>query len=172
MLKFLSAGANYFDHSPEFCLAAIRAYLGVGLMVRGALFVGNPDVLLLLIKESGGWAMPVILTHYVVLAHVIGGLMLALGFLTRLAAACQVPILIAAVFFVHWGDGLMSAGQSLEFSGLVLFMLTSFFVLGGGRISVDARLSETPLEVYFEHENVGNYGGDRLAAQMTTAERE
>jgi uncharacterized membrane protein YphA (DoxX/SURF4 family) len=48
-----------------------------------------------------------------------------------------VPILIGAVFFVHRGEGLLTATQSLEFSALVLFLLLVFVVSGAGKLSLD-----------------------------------
>jgi len=45
----------------------------------------------------------------------VGGAMLTIGFLTRLAAFVQIPILAGAVFIVHRQDGLFAMGQSLEF---------------------------------------------------------
>jgi hypothetical protein len=77
------------------------------------------------------------LIHYVALAHLCGGLMLAFGLLTRLAALIQIPVLFGAVFLVHLQGGLLAAGQSLEFSALVLVMLGVYFLIGSGRWSVD-----------------------------------
>ncbi len=75
--------------------------------------------------------------HYVMMAHFVGGLLLTIGFLTRIAAFVQVPILVGAVFFVHRQDGLFALGQSLEFSALVLFLLCVFTVSGAGKLSLD-----------------------------------
>jgi uncharacterized membrane protein YphA (DoxX/SURF4 family) len=74
------------------------------------------------------------------MAHFGGGALLALGLVTRLAAAIQVPALVGAVFFVHIHDGLMSQSQSLELAVLVLFMLLVFMVFGAGRLSLDRYL--------------------------------
>jgi uncharacterized membrane protein YphA (DoxX/SURF4 family) len=75
--------------------------------------------------------------HYVMIAHFVGGAMLTVGFLTRIAALAQIPILFGAVFFVHRQDGLFALGQSLEFSALVLFLLCVFVVSGAGKLSLD-----------------------------------
>jgi putative oxidoreductase len=71
------------------------------------------------------------------LAHFVGGAMLTIGFLTRIAAIIQIPILAGAVFFVHRQDGLFALGQSLEFSALVLFLLGVLTVSGAGKLSLD-----------------------------------
>ena len=122
---------------PSLGLDVIRVYLGIGLMVRGALFIGRPEVLLDFLKRSNSWFLPLAASQYVVAAHLCGGILLALGLGTRLAAAVQIPPLIGAVLFVHIGEGLLTAGQSLEFAALVLAMLSAFSVFGAGRLSLD-----------------------------------
>ena len=115
----------------------LRIYLGVALFVRGALFVAHPDSLLALAGRSGDWLWPMALGHYVAIAHLCGGLLLALGLATRLAAAAQIPILVGAVFLVHWHDGLLNPSQSLELAGLVLAMLVAYATFGAGSLSFD-----------------------------------
>jgi putative oxidoreductase len=115
----------------------LRIYLGVALLVRGAIFVAHPDSLLALVGRSGDWLWPMALGHYVAIAHLCGGLLLALGLATRLAAAAQIPILVGAVFFVHWNDGLLNPSQSLELAGLVLAMLICYATFGAGSLSLD-----------------------------------
>src|SRR5205814_3222940 len=76
--------------------------------------------------------------HYVIPVHLVGGLLLAIGLLTRLAALAQMPILIGAVFY-HWMPQVLvfEQRQSFEFATLVLFLLVLIFVYGAGRLSVD-----------------------------------
>ena len=124
-------------------LDLIRFYLGVGLFVRGALFISHPDVLFNYMERTNAWFVPLALSHYVVMAHLCGGVMLALGLLTRVAAAAQIPPLLGAVFYVHYGEGLLSAGQSLEFAGLVLFLLVVFTITGAGAWSLDHALQHS-----------------------------
>jgi len=124
----------------ELGLDLLRIYLGIGLFARGALFIARPEALLALIASSGDWFWPAAIAHYVAAAHVFGGILLTFGVYTRLAAAVQLPVLGAALFITHWGEGLLSKGQSLELAGLVFFMLVVFTVFGAGPLSVDARL--------------------------------
>ena len=124
----------------EYWLDCVRIYLGVGLFARGLLLITNNSTGFFeeLIQRSGqSWLTHGVLLHYVILAHFVGGLLLTIGFLTRLAALIQIPILIGAVFFVHRAEGLLASTQSLEFSGLVLFLLVVFLVSGAGKLSLD-----------------------------------
>jgi uncharacterized membrane protein YphA (DoxX/SURF4 family) len=132
---------------PSVGLDLIRVYLGIGLMVRGALFISQPEILLDFLKRSHSWFVPLALSQYVVAAHLCGGILLALGLGTRLAAAVQIPPLLGAVLFVHIGEGLLTAGQSLEFAALVLAMLSAFSVFGSGRLSLDSWLARRNAEL-------------------------
>jgi uncharacterized membrane protein YphA (DoxX/SURF4 family) len=124
----------------------IRFYLGIGLLVRGAIFVANPGPVLDLIRDSGDWFWPMALTHAVAMSHFAGGLLLAAGFMTRFVALVQIPPVLGAVVFLHLEDGLFTRGQSLEFSVLVLFLLGLFAAFGAGRWSFDHQFLRTPLE--------------------------
>jgi putative oxidoreductase len=120
----------------------VRAYLGVGLFVRGVLFVSRPELVLGYMSSSESWFVPYAVAHYVAIAHLGGGVLLAVGLATRLAAVAQLPVLIGAVFMVHSTESLLTAGQSLEFSALVLMLLCVYLVVGAGPLSVDAWLGD------------------------------
>ena len=127
----------WLDEHRDWCFDLLRAYLGIGLLVKGVLFASDPNLLPSLMEGGRLQGVPVILTHYVVLAHLGGGLMMAIGLLTRLAALVQMPILIGAVFFVHLQGGLFAQSQNLEFSLLVLLLLVVIAAHGSGRWSAD-----------------------------------
>ncbi|MGM0745652.1 hypothetical protein [Rhodohalobacter sp.] len=64
--------------------------------------------------------------------------MLCFGQITRLAAAVQISILAGAVFYVHARYiYLGTAASELEYSVLVLVLLTEFFIYGGGKWCMD-----------------------------------
>ena len=120
----------------------IRIYLGIALAVRGLLLIWHSSRLLDIMGRPGhDWFSSAALAHYIVGAHLIGGCLLALGFLTRLAALIQIPVLLGAVFLVHWKEGLLATSQSLELSALVLFLLVLFCFFGAGPHSVDHYLA-------------------------------
>jgi uncharacterized membrane protein YphA (DoxX/SURF4 family) len=121
-------------------LDLVRIYLGLGLLARGLLLITNTSTgyfIDLLQRANQPWLLTGVLLHYVMLAHFVGGILLTIGFFTRLAALFQIPILAGAVFIVHRQDGLFAMGQSLEFSALVLFLLVVLAISGAGRLSLD-----------------------------------
>jgi len=143
MNRFLQWRSGLNAH-PEGFLCFVRIYLGIGLFAKAIFFMSNTDYFMNLIAEAGSlWFAPVMISHYVILAHFMGGLLLALGLATRFAAVLQVPALIGAVFYVHMPKFFaMEARQNFEFSMLVLFLLCLFTVYGGGRWSLDAKFEE------------------------------
>lgn len=125
----------------------LRIYLGIGLFVRGVVFIANSGAFMELIgSSSAAWLTSMALIHYVALAHLVGGIMIAIGLFTRAAALVQLPILAGAVFVVHFQGGLMAPSQSLEFSALVLFLLILVFLWGSGTLSVDNYVTDHPVE--------------------------
>jgi uncharacterized membrane protein YphA (DoxX/SURF4 family) len=130
---------GWAEAHPKVWLDCVRIYLGLGLFIRGVFIITNTRaefILDLLKRMDLPWLATVALLHYISLAHLVGGLMLTVGLLTRIAAWVQIPILAGAVL-VHRGEGLMSSGQSLEFSALVFFLLVIFALAGTGPLSVD-----------------------------------
>jgi uncharacterized membrane protein YphA (DoxX/SURF4 family) len=130
---------DWADTHPKIWLDCVRIYLGLGLFIRGLFIITNTraEFILDLLKTMNfPWLVTVGLLHYISLAHLVGGLMLTVGLLTRIAAWVQIPILAGALF-IHRDSGLMTAGQSLEFSALVFFLLVVFALSGAGPLSVD-----------------------------------
>jgi uncharacterized membrane protein YphA (DoxX/SURF4 family) len=125
----------------------IRLYLGVALFFKGLYFMAHRDYLLQLMNDSGPlWFAPAAIAHYIVPAHLVGGLMLALGLLTRVAALVQIPILIGALY-VHVPRLLVmnvdpQHRQNMELSALVLFLTILVFLHGSGRFSLDHAISK------------------------------
>lgn len=130
---------QWIEQRSNFFVDLVRIYLGIGLFVRGILFFDKPVLLSESLLTAGQLSdTDNYIGHLVAMIHVGGGLMLAVGLATRIAALIQIPILFVAVFFIHFPEGLMTSGQSLEFSALVLFLLIILFVRGSGKLSLDS----------------------------------
>lgn len=115
----------------------LRVSLGVFLFIKGALFLGNTDNLLSIIStDFRGWSA-LALVHYIAFAHLFGGLMIALGLLTRIAIIVQIPILLGAIFFVNADQSIFSVYSELALSIIVFLVLVVFLIMGPGPHSVD-----------------------------------
>lgn len=179
---------DWINEHRTVALDLVRIYLGIGLFVRGLLFAYQNQGVEVLVDLSEFSVASAALAHYVTFAHLLGGLMLAVGLLTRLAALVQIPILAGAVFLVHLEQGLLGANQSLEFSALVFFLLVVVFIFGPGEWAADRYVFEREPELEDEEselwwrdedferepapEPAGDGGGMTVAsASVTSAKR-
>lgn len=137
----------------DLALDFVRVYLGVGLIIKAAFFVTHTEYLLNLMANAGSWWFaPPIIMHYIVLAHFCGGVCLLLGLFTRTAALVQLPILFSAIMYVHLPHivSSMEARESIEFAGLVFFLLCLISIYGAGRWSLDHWLAGKQHDRLFE----------------------
>jgi uncharacterized membrane protein YphA (DoxX/SURF4 family) len=128
---------RWLDARRDLWLDLLRVYVGFALFAKGVAFVRQGNLLFEQVRESGVGFSEGLIAHYVVLAHIGGGLLLGIGLITRLAAAIQIPVLAGAVLFVHRQEGLFTPAMTLELTILVLVLLVLFTVAGGGPVSVD-----------------------------------
>lgn len=82
--------------------------------------------------------LPPVLALVAGLIEFFGGLALALGLLTRPAAALVTGMMAVAVFGVHLGNGFFWTSGGFEYPLMWGILALSFVVRGGGRFSLDA----------------------------------
>ena len=138
---------HWFLSHRIWCMDLVRIYLGVGLFAKGLAFLAHRDALVQTMVDHHIVWSGMALAHFVILTHVFGGLLMALGFGTRAGALIQIPNLIGATFFVNWSGGLWGFAEELRFSALVLFLLLMFVWYGAGPLSLDARLERSGEDV-------------------------
>ena len=127
---------------PSYALDLIRIFLGVTLFLKGITFLTNREYLIGLIGPGNKWFWPAAIAHYVILAHLAGGICMTLGLVTRISVICQIPILLGAIFYVHLPNVMprtMYIGevQNLEYAVLVLFLMVLVALRGAGNWSLD-----------------------------------
>lgn len=66
-----------------------------------------------------------------------GGLLLALGLLTRIAAAAIIVFLVVAIVIYHWPFGFNWEARGFEYPLFWAIVVFHFLVQGGGRFSLD-----------------------------------
>jgi putative oxidoreductase len=130
-VKSLNKWANRHTSYP---VDLLRIALGVFLFLKGVSFVtANQSVADSFSSFSNFSGGQFILT-YVVSAHIMGGIMIAFGLLTRWAIWAQLPILLGAVIINFMGA--MNA-QNLILAFVTLLVCVFFLVYGSGRHSAD-----------------------------------
>ncbi len=121
----------------HYWIEGLRIFLGALLIYKGYYFVENLEAIYDYIDET----MPMsafVVSHYVVFAHLAGGLMIIFGMLTRIAVLAQMPIVIlGAIYYTGQGSTFFGPTAELEYSLLVLVLLIVFFFYGAGKCSVD-----------------------------------
>jgi uncharacterized membrane protein YphA (DoxX/SURF4 family) len=115
----------------------LRFALGIYIFVKGFMFIQDTEALQTIMRNSQFQWVSFGMAHYVAFAHLVGGLFIAMGLVTRIAILFQLPILIGAVFFINPQRGFYSQNTELWSSIIVLLLLIFFLIWGSGRLSVD-----------------------------------
>ena len=86
---------------------------------------------------------PALALAYVVgLIEFFGGLLIAIGLLTRPAAAAAAIMLAVATFHVHLSNGFFWTKGGYEYPLMWMLLMIGIFLRGGGRLSVDNTLAK------------------------------
>jgi putative oxidoreductase len=129
-------------------LDVIRIVLGILIFFKGIAIVSNTIVLQDLLLENNVFGfsgmMASVAIHIVGFVHLVGGILITLGLLTRFAVVIQIPILLCAVFFVNLSRGFSMLNSELWLSVIVLLLLVLFWVIGSGPFSVDHQMKRKP----------------------------
>ena len=128
-------------HHPKW-IDLLRIALGVFLLFKGIEFANNMASIENLVKSTANFndLLVVLLVHYILGAHLLGGVLLTFGLLTRFACLIQIPILLGAIIFVN--ASLMKAFSELFLSILILAMLVYFLIVGSGPWSLDRAMEK------------------------------
>jgi putative oxidoreductase len=123
-------------------LLLLRVVLGLTMAAHGAqkLFGwwGGPGLRgvygwLASVRMRGGW-VPVLM---IVAAEFGGGLALALGLLTPLAALAIVSAMMVAIATAHWPKGFWNGNGGFEYNLLIIAAAAALAATGPGRFSLD-----------------------------------
>ena len=138
-MKSINECKQWVQSHPDVIIDLMRIYLGIGLLIKGIYFLSHRGELDQLLQGADNlvFAQAAVL-HCVIPVHMIGGLLLTAGLLTRVAALLQIPVIVGAVFYVHMPRMiLIGPREGVEFALLVLFLLILILACGAGRLSVD-----------------------------------
>ncbi len=115
----------------------LRVVCGLALVTHGLPKIMNPFGAVGMV-EGLGFYPGVFWSPLLALTEFLGGLLIAIGFLTRPAALAATIVLLVTVWF-HWitqGQGYSGAEKSILWAAITLF----FAIRGANRHSVDAAL--------------------------------
>lgn len=75
------------------------------------------------------------------ISELVGGILVGLGFLTRLGAFFIACTMLTAVIGVHWPGGFFAATRGYEYPLSLFAMALALLISGGGQASIDKGLS-------------------------------
>jgi putative oxidoreductase len=87
-------------------------------------------------QVKNGIPFPEIGAWYLILAHGLGGICLALGLFTRWAALANVPVMLGALLFVHLKSGFWAHKGGYEYVLVLLVATLAVAMIGGGALSL------------------------------------
>lgn len=130
-IRELNKWANTHTYYP---IDILRIGYGVFLFLKGVEFITEHRYLHDILSIMGNFASEMLLIHYVALAHMVGGVMIIIGFLTRWSVGVQMPIILCA-FLLNFIDKFNSS----EFiqSSIAIVLGITFLLYGSGKHSAD-----------------------------------
>jgi uncharacterized membrane protein YphA (DoxX/SURF4 family) len=102
--------------------------------MKGISFITNIQYLQDLISPIDRIGGGMFMIHYIVPAHLIGGIMISFGLLTRWAIIAQLPILLGAIIVNIMGH---MHSESILLALITLAVCLFFLVYGSGKHSAD-----------------------------------
>jgi putative oxidoreductase len=78
------------------------------------------------------------------ICELLGGTLVLTGFLTRLGALLIAPVMLVAIFGVHWPGGFFLQNKGYEYALVLLGIALALLISGGGRLSIDETLQGPP----------------------------
>lgn len=130
-IKKLNKWANAHTY---YSIDLLRIALGVFLFIKGTSFITNSQSLEEMLQPVSRFTGGMFLFHYIAAAHIMGGIMIVFGLLTRWAIWAQLPILAGAVVISFMG---VLTPLNILLPLVTLLVCIFFLIYGGGKHSAD-----------------------------------
>lgn len=138
---------NWAESHRENGFEVLRIGVGALLFSRGIWWGGHLDGLVSLLSSASIDVPGVMLAHGVTVAHLVGGLLLMAGLITRVAAGVQLPIMAGAIF-IEWARASETGHRTdLQLAVMVFLVLAMVTLYGGGHWSADYALTQKALRL-------------------------
>ncbi|MEK1889219.1 MAG: DoxX family protein [Phyllobacterium sp.] len=136
---FVPALGRVYQSLGDLSETILRVIAGAALVVHGSAKIANPFGAVGMV-EGLGFYPGVFWSPLLAATEFFGGILLALGLLTRPAAFATMIVLIVTVYF-HWivqGQGWGGSEKSILWTAILFF----FVIRGASRHSVDAKIGK------------------------------
>ena len=133
-MNYINKLNHWANHHTNFGTDSFRVLLGIFLIFKGIDFINQTETLISVLKPIDTYSSSMLIVHYVSMGHIVGGLLITVGLLTRLAIIIQLPILIGAVLINFVGQMV-----PMDFWQATIALAAAIFFLfyGSGKHSLD-----------------------------------
>ncbi|HWA05447.1 MAG TPA: DoxX family protein [Ignavibacteria bacterium] len=114
-----------------------RVLLGTVLVWQALFFLANKNAVVQVVDQYGFGFYTMTAAHAIIGIHLVGGVLIFFGLLTRFAAAIQLPVLLCNIIFVVIPKGFMSIRPEAELTVIVFALVILFLFEGSGHFSLD-----------------------------------
>ena len=134
---FVPAMAGFYETLAPCAFTIVRVALGLILIPHGyAKLFGNDAVPTSRNFVHFGWTHPLAWAYFIGTVEFFGGILLAVGLFTRIAAAAfviEMAVISFAVLYPNWSWG----KHGMEYALFMGIVALAIFLRGGGRCSLD-----------------------------------
>lgn len=123
----------------EWALFLVRVLLGEIFIAHGGQKVmgwfGGPG-LTGFISWAGKFAIPEWLAYLAAFSEFIGGWLLLLGIFAELGALMVIPVMLGAIFIIHWDQGFFAQNNGFEYPFSLAISLLAIIIGGPGKFAL------------------------------------
>lgn len=133
-MNFIQKIERWGDSHHSRYMDIVRVALGIFLCYKAIFFLNNMSALIGLMGNNNmGFKSfnVVFLGQFIVIIHLMGGLLIAIGIHTRLASLIQIPILVGALILMN-NSNVFVTGWDTAIAVITLILLIFFAIIGNG----------------------------------------
>jgi len=127
----------------DFALLVLRFFMGVTFMIYASKKIDAFDKYLALFSDKLDLPFPLLNVYLVIGVESIGGLLLILGLLTRVAIIPLIITMVTAFFLINLGNGFAASNFGIEVPLAYISIMILLFAYGPGKFSIDGKFSNT-----------------------------
>jgi len=144
-MKTVAKNSNYFTGHLGLLVDVARIGTGIIIFIEGLHFINNSSMLSQIFNNSRVGGFAIILEHHVAFTLLVGGVFIAIGFITRISILFELLVFVGVLFNQHVHYGLYTVYGNFTFALFITLVLIALLITGPGKFSVDYLIKENKL---------------------------